>query len=132
MSLLLSSKIQVFIFIYKGEYYCEHFLLQGNQRNASRVLLTINNISLRSNAYPCADRLIFRDLKNDLSILDMSGNKLKATGNFTSNKGKGYLCQLQFEVRWVFYVKGSILKRLYRSRRETCRAQLGSFLQRLI
>jgi len=84
--------------------------------------LTINNISLRSNAYPCADRLIFRDLKNDLSILDMSGNKLKATGNFTSNKGKGYLCQLQFEVRLVFdagFLKNLILKRLYRSRRET-------------
>lgn len=73
-------------------------IFQGNQRNASRVLLTLNSLNLKSVAYPCADRLIFRDLKNDLTILDMSANKLKATGNFTSTKAKGYVCQLQIEV----------------------------------
>lgn len=60
-------------------------------------MLTINSMNLKSVAYPCADRLVFRDLKNDLTILDMNSNKLKATGNFTSTKGKGYLCQLQLQ-----------------------------------
>ena len=73
---------------------------QGNRRNASRVMLTLYSLNLKSVTYPCADRLVFRDLKNDLTILDVNANRLKATGNFTNTKGKGYLCQLQFQVKW--------------------------------
>lgn len=77
-----------------------HLQTQGNRRNASRVMITLYAINLKSMTYPCVDRLIFRDLKNDLTILDVNANRMKATGNYTSTKGKGYLCQLQFQVTW--------------------------------
>nr|CAH0112384.1 unnamed protein product [Daphnia galeata] len=73
------------------------YTFQGNRRSSSRVMLTLYSVNLKSVTYPCADRLIFRDFKNDLTILDVNANRLKATGNYTSTRGKGYLCQLQFQ-----------------------------------
>lgn len=88
--------------------------MKANRRNASRVMITLHSLNLKSATYPCADRLIFRDFKNDLTMLDVNANRLKATGNFTTTKGKGYLCQLQFQVIIKFFSNLKIT--LYNSR----------------
>lgn len=79
--------------------------IQGNRRTSSRVMLTLYSVNMKSVTHPCADRLIFRDFKNDLTILDVNANRLKATGNYTSTRGKGYLCQLQFQVEFNTIMK---------------------------
>ena len=61
-------------------------------------MVTVDALNLKSIVYPCADRLVFRDLHNDLTFLDLNVAQLKATGNFTSTRDKGYLCHPQWEV----------------------------------
>ena len=71
---------------------------KANQRNSSRVLLTLDMLNLKSIVHPCADRLMFRDPGNDLTFLGLSSSQLKNTGNYTSTRSKGYLCHPQLEV----------------------------------
>jgi hypothetical protein len=87
------------------EFVYADLFLQGNRRSSSRVMLTLYSVNMKSVTHPCADRLIFRDFKNDLTILDVNANRLKATGNYTSTRGKGYLCQLQFQVEFNTIMK---------------------------
>lgn len=87
--------------------------IQGNRRSSSRVMLTLYSVNMKSVTHPCADRLIFRDFKNDLTILDVNANRLKATGNYTSTRGKGYLCQLQFQVVFNTIPNEDIQMQLY-------------------
>lgn len=76
-------------------------------------MLTLYSVNMKSVTHPCADRLIFRDFKNDLTILDVNANRLKATGNYTSTRGKGYLCQLQFQVVFNTIPNEDIQMQLY-------------------
>lgn len=57
-------------------------LEQSSNSNVQGITL---NLSV---AYRCADRLVFRDLKNDPTILEMNSSKSKAIGNFRSTEGK--------------------------------------------
>ena len=60
--------------------------------------MTLEALNVKSIAYPCADRLVFRDFQNDLTILDVNAVQMKVTGNFTNTKEKGYICHPQWEV----------------------------------
>lgn len=77
--------------------------MQGNRRNSSRVLLTLEALNLKSTLYPCADNLMLRDAKNDLTVLDVDAVHLADTGNFTASKAKAYLCQHQTDVRFSIF-----------------------------
>jgi len=59
--------------------------------------VTLEALNVKSIAYPCADRLVFRDFQNDLTILDVNAVQMKVTGNFTNTKEKGYICHPQWE-----------------------------------
>ena len=66
-------------------------------------MLTLDSLNLKSTLFQCADHLVFRDLKNSLTILDVNAVHLLDTGNYTSTKAKGYLCQPQTEVKFSLF-----------------------------
>ena len=91
------------IFLDKEILKIEILKTKGNQRNSSRVMLTLDSLNLKSTLFQCADHLVFRDLKNSLTILDVNAVHLLDTGNYTSTKAKGYLCQPQTEVKFSLF-----------------------------